>query len=283
MKAEKILIELLSDKRHIVIMGQTRAGKTTVAKKLAVLALRLGYKIFIIDWRNEYDIGLVSLPFIVPKKTLPSLLATIVAEESRTAGSLTWMALNNIINSSTTFNNLINNLLIQVTDRDLRLGAIAALARLKPLLELNPEFYDNIQDMPSGRWDLSHLDYYTQKNAANLVTAALYESLKSQPPLTERTLVILEEAHHYLPGLQLIREGAFYGLKLIEVLQSPTENSDLLINSNLVVFNLGSEAKRIILQRAWHPTILKLREYEFTVYSCQRRRWIGPLKLKKVK
>jgi len=280
MKAIDVLREILTDKRHLLILGQTRAGKTTVSKKLVSLALKLGFTVYIVDWRNEYKIdGIVSLPFILPKKTLPSLLSAIVAEESRTAGSLTWLALDNIVDKIKTFEDLINSLLLQATDRDLRLGAIAALARLKPLHALNPDFYEHFERLPSGRWNLSFLDFYTKKNIANLISAALYEALRLDNASGRNTILVLEESHHYLPATQLLREGAFYNVKLVEIRQTPPEDQDLILNSNLIVFNLGVLARKIVLQYAWEPRILKLREHEFAVYSCKRRKWLGPFSL----
>jgi len=263
---------LLDSKSHIVVVGRTRSGKTWTAACLVELYLKQGRNVLILDWAGEYSCPL--LPRFTPtfswrllRRDIAEVVSELVRAQSQTAGTWTFDSLQKCAEQSSTFQQLLDSLrtLEKRPYRDP--GARAARIRLEMLKNL---FVEGYVPPTTGIIDFSELPITSRKMALSLYLAQLLNMVLRRK--LSDMVVVVEEAHNVPKPLltQLLQQLAGYDVKLICVFQQYDPD---YAQYNLIVHDLGPQAREVALRHALPPMVTQLKRGEAAVYHIESKRW----------
>ncbi|RLF15308.1 MAG: hypothetical protein DRN06_06040 [Thermoprotei archaeon] len=269
----KAMRHVLDVEKHILIVGETRCGKTSLSKLLIRLSIERGWRPLIVDFDGEYgDQGFEELPIAFSRKLMPFILAKVVAKEGGTTGSATAYAVYRALKEASDLDDLIRRLELLAVDGSysLRVGALAALSRLLPLVEYSENLilleessmYLRADEVRPGRIDLSSLPGWVREVAAALVLSSINLELVESRAVNP-TLLVLEEAHFYFKeggGEDIERIGIRKGVKVVRVQQKLPESYE---NYVLLLGTMGNDANILLRDLRLPVKATKLRRYEF--------------------
>ena len=271
MKFEKMLETLLkSPTPGIVILGRSGVGKSTFLHYLALSALKLRRQVIILDWTGEHTT--LPLPTVrgVPwTKFLERLARLVEITVEGTAGTAaTYIARRVVKEKPSSIDDAIN-IVHSFTSSD-RQGALAVIRRL----EIMRDFIIDEDALPkSFVVDFSTLTEEVAKIAVPMFCALLCTMMREG---LSNTVIFVEEA--WRTELQksisvLLRECRKYNNKAVLVYQMPPQRGELL-QCDLVVFDLGSDSVRYLLQHTWPLEISRLSSKgKCYVYLAEGKKW----------
>ncbi len=248
----------LGSTNHVVVLGASGTGKTTVVKQMVKEAVREGLNVVIIDFHGEYDNNACDRIDAVNERLNPLALMGraphTAAEELSDAvarafrlGSLQKMGLNRLLlKAYEAFKEDVNpELLLDIIndpETPEALGVSPEVVKsLRPYVEslsghgvrwLNPEELL----IRCKSLDLSRIENaFLQDLMAESVIRSIHYLRRASPGVT---LLIVEEAHRVLGGrgreayAHALREGRKFGVSIITVLQDPYYAGSYVMNNS---------------------------------------------------
>lgn len=249
--------------KHITILGPTRSGKTTLARRIAKRSKK---RALVLDWNGEYDIGL-RVPASRIKIGVSNINKKILVE-------LIGLSLN--LNEPSIYF-MYRSLRDQKIERleDLIRGIDAYLTTTKSETEMKAAVLrrlEYIADVLSGgdiplealirskrnlAIDLSNLSLVEEKILVSSMILTYIYNLFRKKEITKdiKLLIIIDEAQNLLNLViikHIITEMAKYGIRCILVTNA-LPPGDILSHTNIIIvkphisFNLGINYKSIII------------------------------------
>ena len=275
---------VLSTKRHLVVVGATRSGKSTTVLNTAYEAYKRGYDVYVLDFYGEY-----SLPFQRYKPILPfnkRILGFIISSALRplSGGLEIASAVEVALSMSSSWSAFLKTLLSFAASPVFRHGAQAAYSRLLYLEKCGVLVDEELPFYPAPTIiDLSCIDRLDARIVLSLCTVAWFLAEAQVRDFSRPVLFVVEEAKFQdIPGLlpvlyDALDQLAKKNVKLCIVMQCLPENRDrnnTLRQQCLIIHNLGQIAEDYILRHNFSEDIRGLELGEVVVYHPESRSWI---------
>ncbi len=249
--------------KHITIVGPTRSGKTTLAKKIAKRSRK---KTLVLDWNGEYEIG-VKIPVSKLKLDISNINKKILVELIGISLNLNEPSIYFMYRSIKDqkvekLEDLVNAIdaYLTTTKSETEMKA-AILRRLEYIIDSLNKGKISMDKLIKFKKnlviDLSNLSLVEEKIlAASLVLTYIYNAFRNNKITKDiKLLIIIDEAQNLL-NLTIIKhiitEMAKYGVRAILVTNVVPPN-DILSHTNIIIvkphisFNLGINHQSIII------------------------------------